>query len=860
MRNRRSIRTKIIGMIAVPLLALIAMWLFALSSLVGSALELRSTSVLSSQVQSPGEQMVTELQKERKLTQLYLAVPGTSESALAAQRSRTDAAISTFRRLSGSSALRGVANDLTIHLLQRLSPKLDGLAEIRSGVDVRSSDRATTLSGYNDIIDVTFDVFFSMTTLRDSTVAKEAYSVQQVSLSTELLNQLDALYSGVAVAGHFGDSDYQNLVQIVGAFNFEFADAVAGLPLAEQNAFALMNASSDFAAFSSLSQELVSSGKAAGIAPVSLGTWQGRFDTVDAGVRAFGAKAEAQNLANSQKTSNRILLELTLTGAIGLVIVLGSILVSVRVARSLISRLAGLRTAAKDLAEVRLPSVVRRLRTGEDVDVAAEAPALVAGVDEIGELGEAFTSVQRTAISSAVDEAALRRGVNEVFLNIARRSQTLLHRQLALLDQMERRVGTPEDLEDLFRVDHLATRMRRHAEDLVILAGATPSRGWRNPVPLVDVVRGAVSEVEDYARVTISAVPEAALLGRAVGDMIHLLAELIENATSYSPPHTRVHVLAQQVGAGYAIEIEDRGLGMAAGAVESANRRLSEPPDFDLSNSAQLGLHVVAQLANRHGIKVVLRPSPYGGIIAVVLVPTDLVIGAPTTVPALSRVAATLEARVVAMPRELVAAPVNGTNGHRPQIQPRYLDPATHSDPARNPAEPGPALNHEFQWLGRHHGDDLASRAPLTPPPGPVTPLDWAAPLDPATPMSLDPETPLAPAWPTPPEAAPALWDPPTAAWPDAQPKNPGAFSSGTAEPAERRMLPRRVRQASIAPQLREEANGTSPAAPAVPGTRSPDQLRSMMSAFQSGTLRGRTTGPGTEPDHRPTTDQEPGE
>src|SRR5262249_42198873 len=155
--------------------------------------------------------------------------------------------------------------------------------------------------------------------------------------------------------------------------------------------------------------------------------------------------------------------------------------------------------------------------------------------------GVAFAAVRRTAMESAVQEAQLRRGVNGVFLNIARRSQTLLHRQLALLDAMERRAADPEELEDLFRVDHLATRMRRHAEDLVILAGATPGRAWRSPVPVIDVVRGAASEVEDFARVSFLNVPEAALVGRAVADVIHLLAELLENATSLSPPHTTVY-------------------------------------------------------------------------------------------------------------------------------------------------------------------------------------------------------------------------------------------------------------------------------------------------------------------------------
>ena len=183
--------------------------------------------------------------------------------------------------------------------------------------------------------------------------------------------------------------------------------------------------------------------------------------------------------------------------------------------------------------------MVERLGRGEEVDVATEAPPLEFGDDEIGQVGQAFNAVQDTAVRTAVEEAELRRGIREIFLNLARRTQALVHRQLTLLDEMERREHDAEELEDLFRVDHLATRMRRNAENLIVLAGATPGRGWRRNVPMIDVVRGAVAEVEDYTRVDVQPMGAVPLAGRAVGDVIHLLAELIENGLSFSPPHTR---------------------------------------------------------------------------------------------------------------------------------------------------------------------------------------------------------------------------------------------------------------------------------------------------------------------------------
>jgi anti-sigma regulatory factor (Ser/Thr protein kinase) len=260
------------------------------------------------------------------------------------------------------------------------------------------------------------------------------------------------------------------------------------------------------------------------------------------------------------------------------------------------------------------------------VDVAAEAPPLRVGSDEIGQVGQAIDTVRQTAIRSAIDEARVRQGVNDMFRNLARRNQSLLQRQLTVLDEAERRTTDPDVLEDLFKMDHLTTRMRRHAEGLIILSGAPPGRSWTAPVKLIDVMRGAVAEVEDYARVTVSTQARAALAGSAVTDVIHLLAELIENATTLSPPFTQVRVSGETVANGFAIEIEDRGLGMTPQRLQELNERLANPPDLNPANTEQLGLFVVGQLARRHGIRVMLRPSPYGGTSVIVLVPLALIV------------------------------------------------------------------------------------------------------------------------------------------------------------------------------------------------------------------------------------------
>ena len=260
------------------------------------------------------------------------------------------------------------------------------------------------------------------------------------------------------------------------------------------------------------------------------------------------------------------------------------------------------------------------------MDASAQAPPNTATSDEVRQVGEAFATVQQTAVEAAVGQAKLRQGISHIFRNLARRSQSLLHRQLTLLDAMERRARDPQELDDLFRVDHLATRMRRHAESLIILSGEAPARGWRNPVPLVDVLRAAVAEVEDYTRIKVSATTQASLAGPAVGDVIHMIAELAENATIYSPPQTPVSITGSVVGQGFAVEIEDRGLGMGTAHRDEINAQLENPPAFDLSGSDQLGLFVAGQLAKRQNIRISLRSSAYGGTTAIVLIPRSLVV------------------------------------------------------------------------------------------------------------------------------------------------------------------------------------------------------------------------------------------
>ncbi|WP_141922471.1 sensor histidine kinase [Haloactinospora alba] len=298
------------------------------------------------------------------------------------------------------------------------------------------------------------------------------------------------------------------------------------------------------------------------------------------------------------------------------------------VVRSLVRPLRTLREGALRIAQEDLPDSITRMQgmssAPGEVDV---APIDVGSRDEISEVAHSFDEVHRVALRLASDEAVLRSNVNAMFVNLSRRSQTLVERQLRLIDGLEQSEQDADRLSDLFQLDHLATRMRRNNENLLVLSGQDNTRKWAQPVPLVDVLRGAISEVEQYDRVNVRAPSHISVLGRPVNDVIHLIAELVENATSFSSHESQVGVSARTLDNGSVqVEVADDGIGMPADELEATNERLAEPPVIDVAVSRRMGLFVVSRLAARHGIEVQLQESHNGGITAVAVLPPDLLI------------------------------------------------------------------------------------------------------------------------------------------------------------------------------------------------------------------------------------------
>jgi signal transduction histidine kinase len=309
-----------------------------------------------------------------------------------------------------------------------------------------------------------------------------------------------------------------------------------------------------------------------------------------------------------------------------LLLILALVLIAV-VTQSMVGPLRRLRAGALEVADVRLPETVRMMAETDGEGVSLEVkPIDVHSADEIGEVARAFDQVHREALRLAANEAALRGNVNAMFVNLSRRSQSLVERQIRLISHLEQGEQDSKRLANLFQMDHLATLMRRNSENLLVLAGQDLSRRWNRPVGLVDVLRAALSEIEHYERVTVNAPPRISVRAQAVSDVVHLAAELVENATSFSAAESPVTITARSLSSGgLLLEIADQGVGMAEDELAHANWRLDNPPTVDVAVSRRMGLFVVARLAARHGIRVRLRPAETGGLVALVWLPDEAI-------------------------------------------------------------------------------------------------------------------------------------------------------------------------------------------------------------------------------------------
>ncbi|MEU6309474.1 ATP-binding protein [Streptomyces sp. NPDC047014] len=771
-------RAKVVSLLMVPVVSLLALWGFAAVGAAQDMARLSRVQRADAEVRAPVAAAVREVQAERRAAVRLLADPAAAPGDLDRQALRTDEAVRRLRL--GDRHTVADSGDYGSDVAVRLDAFVaaaEALESARKDVTGRRATPEAAVAIYTRVIDSAFAVTGALTGALTGgeapVLGPDARVLLEFTRAAELLAREDALLSVP------GPRTAETLRQLTGTVESRRAltdSAARDLPETQRSAWQSVAKSSAYADLTAAEDRALAAGtsKEARGAPAG---WEAAHTGVGAALREI---AEAAYTEAAERSDPVVAGAFGPDGAavlLGLLAVCASLLISVRVGRTLVVELVALRDTALDIAHRKLPHAMQRLRAGEDIDVSAEAPPGPPAEDEITQVGEALNTVHRAALGAAAERAELAGGVSGVFVNLARRSQTLVHQQLSLLDSMERRTDDPNELGDLFRLDHLTTRMRRHAESLIILSGAAPGRAWRMPVSLTNVVRAAVSEIEDYPRVEVRRLAEAGVTGGAVADLTHLLAELIENATQFSPPHTPVRVSGEPVGKGYVLEVEDRGLGMGPASLAEANRRIEQSASLDLFDGDRLGLFVVSRLSARHGVTVHLRTSPYGGTTAVVLLPHSLLQGAVPAGPPPEAGPAQRREAAVALVREQARGPA----------------------PARGP-------------------HPTAAGAPEAVPPAAEEPA-------PAPVAALRPRT---------------------TGGAGARTRGDGAAAAPVTE------LPRRVRQASLVPQLREvpdtqDPDAQAPAAQASgearhaerPLGRSPEQVRDRMNAYRAGWARG---------------------
>ncbi|WP_345034837.1 sensor histidine kinase [Streptomyces sannanensis] len=629
----KSIRRKIVALLLVPLVSLTGMWGFATVLTGREAADLLDVAHVIDKVGYPMEDTIRVIQEERRQTLIYLADPGASD-ALAALRGKRDATDGVVAKIRANAADAAVRDELTPGSSERLTSileALEGIGDLRERVEQSTVTRAQALDLFNHLVDPCYGFLMSLHTLEEVELDRQGRALVGITRAREMLSREDALVASALVDSTVEAGELREISSLIANRELLYDVNLAILPDVEGIIFENFWGGPDTEPLRATEEKLVAQGPTERVRGISASSWEDIAPPVLDWLTEEGTAAGDRYKERVEPAAMNVLIKAGLAGVLGFLALLASIVVSARVARDLIHDLSGLRKEAHEASGVRLPSVMRRLAAGEQVDVETEAPRLEYEKDEIGQVGLALNTLQRAAVEAAVKQAEMRRGISEVFVNLARRNQVLLHRQLTLLDTMERRTEDTEELADLFRLDHLTTRMRRHAEGLVILSGASPSRQWRKPIQLMDVVRAAVAEVEDYERIEVRRLPRIGVSGPAVADLTHLIAELLENATVFSPPHTAVQVLGERVANGFTLEIHDRGLGMTPEALLDANLRLAETPEFELSDTDRLGLFVVSRLAQRQNVRVSLQTSPYGGTTAVVFIPAALLTDAPDT-------------------------------------------------------------------------------------------------------------------------------------------------------------------------------------------------------------------------------------
>jgi signal transduction histidine kinase len=734
------VRWRLAAVIAVPTLIALGLGIVQIYGDASRSMANGRTQHLA-QLNSAVVQLTQALEDERDLSAGFAAnrfSGGAVQTDLRQAQARADSAASAVQAQANGVDLGAGYEPTTVQDLNAVINSLKDLPQIRHVVTTSSALPAKIIEVYtNNIVQaaITFSASIgngasdaplatTVTTLGALLRVENDKSVQRailfaaLSTSQQMLEPVDLASLNQAYAQE--QADLSNFAASTGTAELQnFDNTVSGPQVdlaASEEKLAIAQASKVPAV--ALTPRNV---------PFNADNWYKNMAVTLGDTRQVADKLASDITSRAGSLSSNATRDLVGTIIVTLVLLALVLLVSIIVAISLIRPLRKLRSDALDVAGNRLPEMVRRLSQSEGTDEGVEIePIGVTSTDEIGEVARAFDQVHREAVRLAADEAMLRGNLNAMFINLSRRSQSLIERQLSLIDSLEQSEQDSGRLSSLFRLDHLATRMRRNSENLLVLAGHEVTRRWSQPVPLVDVLRAAISEIEQYERVVLNVQPGIVVVGQAVNDVVHLVAEIVENATTFSPEDTQVYVSGQPLSSGgVLLDITDNGVGISDQEMSHANWRLDNPPVVDVAVSRRMGLFVVGRLAARHGVRVRLRHAQAGGLTALIWLPDT--VAAPEVAPPLGRLRR-FDADDYG-PAPSLSAPTQTASGPASQAAaaariPRFspVAPATPSFSPANPktpknppaqpptepaeAQPAPAANN---WEAASKGWDLGN-------------------------------------------------------------------------------------------------------------------------------------------------------
>ncbi|MEV7322189.1 nitrate- and nitrite sensing domain-containing protein [Streptomyces sp. NPDC093970] len=642
LRNWR-ISTRLVSLLALPVVAATSLGAVRINQSLDSIQQLDNIKLLTEMTKQATE-LASALQDERDRSAGPLAHTGMNPTVEGLEK-QTDRSRENFLNASEqidaaskNGQLQGVRDTLV-----GLAGQLDDLAKIRKDAYQQNENSTQTVESYHRLITQLIDLSQDMAqassnpemiqrtrALAAFSTAKEYASVQRAVIAAALPPQPSTFGKLSDNDRLYGESAQESETSELTIFRKIYAGNAAELlkPVDDNNP--TIESANTYAKRALGAQN--------GLTELSKRSYPDWVDESSTKIEQM-KKIEHTLLEDMEQKARELRSsseqEAIVSGALILLVLGVSLVGAFIVARSMIRSLRRLQETATKVAQDRLPELVKQLSESDpqDVDTSVESVG-VHSRDEIGQVAAAFDDVHREAVRLAAEQALLRGNVNAMFTNLSRRSQGLIQRQLSLISELESREADPDQLSSLFKLDHLATRMRRNGENLLVLAGEEPGRRWTRPVPLVDVLRAAASEVEQYERIELAAVPTTEVAGRVVNDLVHLLAELLENATSFSSPQTKVKVTGHALPDGRVlIEIHDTGIGLSPEDLAAINERLASPPTVDVSVSRRMGLFVVGRLSQRHGIRIQLRPSDSGGTTALVMLPVDVAQGGKKPTP-----------------------------------------------------------------------------------------------------------------------------------------------------------------------------------------------------------------------------------